>query len=154
MVTCIETHLWISQPNFYFILQIQLITVKSICWQVFSKNIFTTSSVYLIILCREHSVSFLLSPSPIHLVHPWTAILLSWIRGDVTIVVIGSECKNVTQAKQRHDMRLTSWLMSRVNQVWKIFLCGYELSWTWTESQEKLDPVPSQVLSQVLNQDW
>ena len=56
------------------------------------------------------------SSSRIHvLAQPWTAMLLSWNRGDVTIVAIDSEWKTITQTKQRRDMRLTSWLRSRLN---------------------------------------
>ena len=45
MVTCTETHLWISQPNWYFFLQIQEIINyvteaqhTCMCWQVFANN--------------------------------------------------------------------------------------------------------------------
>ena len=72
---------------------------------------------------------------------------------DVTIVAIDFEWKNVTQTKQRRNMRLTSWLTSRLNRVSMIFLCEYDLTWTRTESQVRLGPGPSQVLSQVSSQD-
>ena len=70
-------------------------------------------------------------------------------RDDVTIVAIDCEWKNVTQTKQRRDMRLTS----RLNRVSMIFLCEYDLTWTRTESKVRLGPGPSQVLSQVSSQD-
>ena len=63
------------------------------------------------------------------------------------------EWKDVTQTKQRRDMRLTSWLTSGLNRVSTIFLCEYDLTWTPTESQVRLGPGPSQVLSQVSSQD-
>ena len=85
--------------------------------------------------------------------HTWKAMLLLWIWDDVTIVAIDFEWKNVTQTKQRRDMRLTSWLTSRLNRVSMIFLCEYDLTWTRTESQVRLGPGPSQVLSQVSSQD-
>ena len=80
-------------------------------------------------------------------------VKLLWIWDDVTIVAIDFEWKNVTQTKQRRDMRLTSWLTSRLNRVSMIFLCEYDLTWTRTESQVRLGPGPSQVLSQVSSQD-
>ena len=57
------------------------------------------------------------------LAHPWTAMLLSLIRCDVTIVAIDFEWKNITQTTQRRDMRRTSWLtesrwFSFVNTTW------------------------------------
>ena len=73
-------------------------------------SIFTTDCVCSNLLYCEHGVSFLLSSSWIHvLVLPWIAMLLLWIRDDVTIVAIDFEWINITQAKQRRDMRLTSW---------------------------------------------
>ena len=43
-------------------------------------------------LCCVQGVSFLLSPSRIRVLERlWTAVLLSWIRDDVTIVIIDSE---------------------------------------------------------------
>ena len=72
-------------------------------------NIITAGCLCSNILYCEHGVSFLLSPSRIHdLAHPWTPMLLLWIRDDVTIVAIDFEWKNVTQTKRRRDMRLTS----------------------------------------------
>ena len=85
--------------------------------------------------------------------HERQLMLLLWIRDDVTIVVIDFEWKNFTQSKQRRDMRLTSWLTSRLKWVSMIFLCEYDLTWTRTESQVRLGPGPSQVLSQVSSQD-
>ena len=61
--------------------------------------------------------------------------------------------RTVTQTKQRHDMRLTSWLTLWLNRVSMIFLCEYDLTWTRTESQVRLGPGPSQVLSRVSSQD-
>ena len=117
-------------------------------------NIFTIGWVCSNILYCEHSVSFLLSPSRIHVqAHPWTAMWRLWVRDDVTIVAIDFEWKNVTQTKQRRDMRLTAWLTSWLNRVSMIFLCEYDLTWTRTESQVRLGPGPSQVLSQVSSQD-
>ena len=113
-------------------------------------NIFTIGWVCSNILYCEHGVSFLLSPSRIHVqMHPWTAMWRLWVRDDVTIVAIDFEWKNVTQTKQRRDMRLTS----RLNRVSMIFLCECDLTWTRTESQVRLGPGPSQVLSQVSSQD-
>ena len=110
----------------------------------YQTNIFTTGFVCSNILCREQGVSCLLSQSRIIvLAHPWTAMFLSGNRDDVTIVAIDSEWKNVTQTKQRRDMRLTPWLKSRLNRVSMIFLCEYDLTWTRTESQVRLGPGPS-----------
>ena len=117
-------------------------------------NIFTTVWACSNILYREHGVSFLFSSSRIHvLTHSWTAMLLLWIRDDVTIVAIDFEWKNVTQTNQRRDMRPTSWLTSRLNRVSMIFLCEYDLAWTRTEFQVSLGPGPSQVLSQVWSKE-
>ena len=157
MVTCTETQLWISQPKGYLFYKYKKLLSqkqKSMCWQVFSNNIFTIGWVCSNILYCEHGVSFLLSPSRIHVqAHLWTAMWRLWVRDDVTIVAIGFEWKNVTQIKQRRDMRLTSWLTSWLNRVSMIFLCGYDLTWTRTESQVRLGPGPGQVLSQVSSQD-
>ena len=127
---------------------------KYMCWQVFlNKYIYNRLSVLEYIVLWTRCV-ILVVPSRNHiLAHPWTAMLLSWIRDDVTIVAIDSEWKNVTQTKRRRDMRLTSWLKSRLNRVSMIFLCEYDLTWTQTESQMRLGPGPSQVLSQVSSQD-
>ena len=78
---------------------------------------------------------------------------LLWVGDDVTIIAIDFEWKNVTQTKQRRDMRLRSWLTSWLNRVSMIFLCEYDLTWTRTESHVRLGPGPSQVLSQVSSQD-
>ena len=85
--------------------------------------------------------------------HECSAMWRLWVRDDVTIVAIDFEWKNPTQTKQRRDMRLTSWLTSRLNRVSMIFLCEYDLTWTRTESQVRLGPGPSQVLSQASGQD-
>ena len=53
------------------------------------------------------------------------------------------EWKNVTQTKQRHDMRLTSWLKSWLKRISMIFLCEYDLTWTRTKSPVRLGPGPS-----------
>ena len=153
MVTCTETHLWISQPNWYLFYKYkQLLSQKqNLCADKSSE---TTGCVCSNILYCEHGVSFLLSPSRIHVqAHPWTAMLQLWIRDDVTIVAIDFEWKNVTQTKQQRDMRFTSWLTSWLNRVSAIFLCEYDLTWTRTVSQVRLGPGPSQVLSQVSSQD-
>ena len=85
--------------------------------------------------------------------HLWTAMWrLLWVRDDVTIVAIDFEWKNVTQTKQRRDMRLTSWLTSRLNRVSMISFVnttwlgpGPSLKWnsvrvpakSWVKSQVK-----------------
>ena len=74
------------------------------------------------------------------------AMLLSWIRGDVTIVAIDSEWKNIRQTKQWRDMRLTSWPRSRLNRASMIFLCEYISN----ETQSGSKPI----LSQAWSQDW
>ena len=113
--------------------------VKQICLQ---------PAVCANILHCEHGVS----PSRIHvLAHPWKAMLLLWIGDDVTIVAIEFEWKNLTQTKQRRDMRLTSWLTPRLSQ-WFSFV-----NTTWLgpgpSPEVRLGPGPSQVLSQVSSQD-
>ena len=152
-----ETQLWISQPNWYLVYKYkELLSQKqNLCVDKFSQtNIFTIGWVCSNILYCEHGVSFLLSPWRINVqAHPWTAMWRLWVRDDVTIVAIDFEWKNVTQTKQRRDMRLASWLKSRLNRVSMIFLCEYDLTWTRTESQVRLGPGPSQVLSQVSSQD-
>ena len=157
MVTCTETQLWISQPNWYLFYKYKklLSQKQNLCVDKSSQiNIFTIGWVCLNIFYCEHGVSFLLSPSWIHVqAHPWTAMWRLWVRDDVTIVAIDFEWKNVTQTKQRRDMRLTPWLTSRLNRVSMIFLCEYDLTWTRTESQVRLGPGLSQVLSQVSSQD-
>ena len=157
MVTCTETQLWISQPNWYLFYKYKklLSQKQNLCIDKSSQtNIFTIGWVCSNILYCEHGVSFLVLPSRIHVqAHPWTAMWRLWVRDDVTIVAIDFEWKNVTQTKQRRDMRLTSWLTSRLNRVSMIFLCEYDLTWTRTESQVRLGPGPSQVLSQVSSQD-
>ena len=157
MVTCTETHLWISQPNWYLFYKYKklLSQKQNVCVGKSSQtNIITAGCRRSNILYCEHGVSFLLSPSRIHvLAHPWTPMLLSWIWDDVTIVAIDFEWKNVTQTKRRRDMRLTSWLTPRLKRVSMIFLCEYDLTWTRTESQVRLGSCPSQVLSQVSSQD-
>ena len=72
---------------------------------------------------------------------PWTAMWRLWVRDDVTIVAIDFEWKNVTQTKQRRDMRLTSWLTLRLNRL------------DLDPDRVRLGPGPSQVLSQVSSQD-
>ena len=87
------------------------------CSQMFSnKYIYNRLSVLEDIVLWTRRVILEFANSRIHvLAHPWTAMLLLWIRDDVTIVAIDFEWKNVTQTKQRHDMRLTSWLTSRLD---------------------------------------
>ena len=157
MVTCTETQLWISQPNWYLFYKYKklLSQKQNLCVDKSSQtNIFTIGWVCSNILYCEHGVSLLVSPSRIHVqAHPWTAMWRLWVRDDVTIVAIDFEWKSVTQTKLRRDMRLTSWLTSRLNRVSMIFLCEYDLTWTRTESQVRLGPGPSQVLSQVSSQD-
>ena len=142
MVTCTETHLWISQPNWYLFHKYKklLSQKQNLCvYKSSQTNIFTTGCLCSNILHCEHGLSFLLSPSRIHvLAHPWKAMLLLWIRDDVTIVAIDFEWKNVTQTKQQRDMRLTSWLTSQLNRVSMIFLCEYDLTWTPTESHDRV----------------
>ena len=157
MVTCTETQLWISQRNRYLFYKYKTLLLQKQNLSVdksSQKNIFTIGWVCSNILYCEHGVSFLLSPSRIHVqAHPWTAMWRLWVRDDVTIVVIDFEWKNVTQTKQWREMRLTAWLTSRLNRVSMISLCEYDLTWTRTESQVRLGPGPSQVLSQVSSQD-
>ena len=157
MVTCTETRLWISQPNWYLFYKYKklLSQKQNLCVGKSSQtNIITAGCLCSNVLYCEHGVSFLLSPSRIHvLAHPWTPMLLLWIRDDVTIVVIDFEWNNFTQTKRRRDMRLTSWLPSRLRRVSMIFLCEYDLTWARTESQVRLGPGPSQVLCQVSSQD-
>ena len=130
-----------------FVLQIQelLSQKQNLCVGKSSRTfIFTTDCLCSNILHCEHGVSFLLSPSRIHvLAHPCKEMLLLWIRDDVTIVDIDFEWQNVTQTNQRRYMRLTSWLTSRINRVSMIFLREYDLTC----------PGPSQGLSQVSSQD-
>ena len=113
MVTCPETHIWISQPSWHLFYKYKkvLSQKQKLCVDKSSQTIiFTTDSVCSNLLYCEHGVSFFLSPSWIHvLMHPWIAMLLLRIRDDVTIVAIDFEWMNVTQTKQRRDMRLTSW---------------------------------------------
>ena len=92
MVTYTVTHLWISQPNWYLFYKFKKLLSQKQNLSVGKSSqtdIFTTGFVCSNILCREQGVSFLLSLSRNHvLAHPWTAMLLSWIRDDVTIVAI------------------------------------------------------------------
>ena len=138
-----------------FVLQIQEITVtetKYMCWQVLSNKIFTTGFVCSNISCCEQGVSILLSPSRIYvLAHSWTAAWLSWIRGDVTIVAIDSEWKNVTQTKQWRDMRLTSWLIRRdlTESLWFSFV---NTTWLGPGPSLKWDSVRVQAKSWVKSQ--
>ena len=78
MVTCTETHLWISQPNWYLFYKYKklLSQKQNTCVDKSAQtNIFTTDCLCSNILHCEHGVSFLLSPSRIHvLAHPWKAI--------------------------------------------------------------------------------
>ena len=117
-----------SQPNWYLFYKYKksLLQKQNLYVDKSSQtNIFTIGFVCLNISCCEQGVSLLLSPSWINiLAHPWTTVLLSWIQ-DVTIVAIDSEWKNVTQTKQRRDMRLASWLTSRLNRQSMIFLCAW-----------------------------
>ena len=69
MVTCTETQLWISQPNWYLFYKYKklLSQKQNLCVDKSSQtNIFPIGWVCSNILYREHSVSFLLSPSRIH----------------------------------------------------------------------------------------
>ena len=156
MVTCTETHLWISQPNWHLFYKYKklLPQKQNLCVERSSQtNIFTTGCMCSNILYCEHGVSFLLSASRIPvLAHPWTAVLLLWIPDDVTIVAIDFEWKDVTQTKQRRDMILTPWLRWRLNQISMGFLCEYDLTWPRTESQVRPDPGPRQFLRQVSSQ--
>ena len=141
------THLWISQPNWcLFYKYKKLLSQKQNLYVENSSqtNIFTTGFVCSNILCPEQGVSFMLSPLRNHvLVHPRTAMLLSWISDGVTIVAIDSEWKNVTQTKQRRDMRrhdisrdLTeSRWFSFVNTTW----LGPGPSLKWDSSKPSLE---------------
>ena len=113
MVTCTETQLWISQPNWYLFYKYKklLSQKQNLCVDKSSQtNIFTIGWVCSNILYCEHGVSFLLAPSRIHVqAHPWTAMWRLWVRDDVTIVAIDFEWKNVTQT-----MRYETYVMTYV----------------------------------------
>ena len=73
MVTCTETHLWISQSNWYLFYKYkkQLSRKQNLCVDKSSQtNIFTTGCLCSNILYCGHGVSFLLSPSQIHVLAP------------------------------------------------------------------------------------
>ena len=69
------------------------------------KQIYLQSAECARIYCTvntEHGVSFLVSPSRIHVqAHPWTVMWRLWVRDDVTIVAIW--------VKERHTDKATTW---------------------------------------------
>ena len=85
MVTCTETQLWISQPNWYLFYKYKklLSQKQNLCVDKSSQtNIFTIGWVSLNILYCEHGVSFWLSPSRIHVqAHPWASCQIRKIAG-------------------------------------------------------------------------
>ena len=111
MVTCTETHLWISQPNCYLFYKYKklLSQKQNLCVDKSSQtNIFTTCCLCSNILYCEHGVSFLLSPSRIYvLVHPWTPMLLN------TLCIVDSRwrhnCCHWLWMEERHTDQATTW---------------------------------------------
>ena len=136
-----------------FVLQIKEITVteiKFMCWQVFScKYICNRLFVLEYIALWTRRVVLVVTIANSRSGAPMKGNVANVIRDDVTIVAIDFEWNNDTQTKQLRDMRLTS----RLYRVSTIFLCEYDLTWSRTESQVRLSPGPSQVLSQVSSQD-
>ena len=154
MVTCTVTHLWISQPNWYLFYK-----YKKLLSQKQNTCVFPNKYIYNRLCVLEYIVLWIRCHSCCHHREFTSCRTHEQRRGyrgfEMTsqLLPLTLEWKNVTQTKQRRDMRLTSWLTSRLNRVSMIYLCEYDLPWTRTESQVRLCPGPSQVLSQVSSQD-
>ena len=142
MVTCTETQLWISQPNWYLFYKYKklLSQKQNLCVDKSSQtNIFTIGWVSLNILYCEHGVSFWLSPSRIHVqAHPCGFEMTSQLLPLTLSERTSHRQSNDAIWDLRHDFRrdsIESRWFSFVNRTW--LGPGPSLTWDSVRVQAK-----------------